>query len=444
MGKKDAQRLMRMQMLAEQNPEDEILVASNTIAKKQQKPLPQQKAVAPTLSTSSANQSSAPRRSEATERLGEKRPRGEEKPHPTHKQHEKKKAREVPAASDDEVDDDEDDEEEAAPDRADLTLNFDLGSMQESDKKVVGDFLDRFLFDNYVHPESGEFIYCDREDFATALLENPFTSVIQVDQESDDEDEKNEEGEEEEEEEGEDEELPDFFGVISVVDVLRQGETHESLKSFKRLLDQKPVAVLSRGHNVKDLFQSNGPVSADTPSKALLLINDHMPTIPSDVAIQQVQFTLNSVTEHLLDALEGKKSARKNKRFLYADPSTAYLVVLAKVQRKKKGELTDSDEKGNRKAKKQRTESNAVSQGASNGNSTSGAGSATPAVDLNEFGFLREEDELLYKKRDTKFSVQLFKFQPEHEKQLERDIPHCVVFALPFMSALSAFEMGEE
>lgn len=369
-----------------------------------------------------------------SDRVGEKRPRREEQSHSANNRQEKKqKAREIPAQSDEEDNEDEEDDEDAAPDRADLTLNFDLGSMQESDKKVVGDFLDRFLFDNYVHPESGEFIYCDREDFATALLENPFTSVIQVDQESDDDEEKNEE--EEQEEEGEDEELPDLFGVISVVDIVRQAETHDSLKSFKRLLDQKPVAVLSRGNNVKDLFQSNGPVAADTPSKALLLINDHMPTIPADVAIQQVQFTLNSVTEHLLDALEGKKSARKNKRFLYADPSSAFLVVLAKVQRKKKGEQTDSDEKGNRKSKKQRTEANEA--GSSNSSSAGGS------VDLNEFGFLREEDELLYKKRDPKFSVQLFKFQPEHEKQLERDIPHCVMFALPFMSALSAFEMTE-
>lgn len=285
----------------------------------------------------------------------------------------------------DDIDDEASEEGEEAPSSSEgegvITVDFGVFDMERHHVDATIHLMDQFCPDSYNE--------VDRDSFADALLDSPYTSIVKLndgEQSSDDATEQ------------EEEEVCGVCSVIHFYDCLQRYPA--AFKALETLLVSKVWRTAAPGIAPIELLKSRKEGSSSPSSvKALLWISEYIQTVPIELTTQLLSDTLQRLENDSAD--EGSEASEAAKSF------PCLFVVLSKIQRASSSNPTS---KANGKERK--------------------GGDEAANFSIGDYVFWREEDEVLYGFRDQRVAVTVYRCRPQYEGQSEIDIPLTLAFAI--------------
>eukprot|EP00796_Vickermania_ingenoplastis_P008239 gene8239-5760_t len=322
--------------------------------------------------------------------------------------------------------DDEEDEGEDEGKPENVTVNFGVFDMEKRHVDATIHLMDQFCPDKLNE--------VDRDEFAAALLESPYTSIVKM---ADDDSGDSDEAEEEEE----------VCGLCSVLHFRNCCSRHPAaFEALHKLLDEKVWRTAVPGIPPLELLRTKKDSAGDADSnnmKALLWVMEQIQTIPLELTIQVMLDTLGRLEDDAEDLKSAPMKKRSKKEMAESlldameerEAGESYpclFVMLAKVQRAVAPAEPVVDARSG--SSKERSRDKRLKNGAA------ALDEESDNFAMTDYVFWREEDEVLFGLRDKRVAVVVYRCRPQYEGQPELEIPLSVMFAVPCSAIRQATE----
>lgn len=324
-----------------------------------------------------------------------------------------------------------DEEEEAEEEQPkDITVNFGVFDLEDRHVMPVMHLLDQFCPDKMNE--------VDRDDLFASLLESPYTSIVKMNEDG------SSTGEDEDEDEDEDEEEEEVCGLCSVLHFFNGLSRHPT--AYKALEDifanhvwrtvAPGILPLDLLRNKKEGAGSAGSNAKNTAVSGLLWVFEQIQTVPLELTIQLIDDTMNRLERDANERRGG--GTAKGMRLGVGDAAGSYpcwFVLLAKVQRAAvpEGEKTPTADSSKERSRRKLKKKGAAEQ-------EEKAKEEPEALSLKDYIFWREEDEAMFRARDTRVGAVAYRCRPQYDGQPEMERPLSLMFAIKSGAVRGALE----
>lgn len=290
-------------------------------------------------------------------------------------------------------------------DEKNITVDFGVFDMEPRHVTAVMHLIDQFC------PDKRNEV--DRDDYANALIESPYTSIIKLYENTD------------EEERDEEEEVCGFCSVLHFYNC--QGRHSLAFNALYKLLKENVWRTAENGIPPIDLLVTpKSGASSESNMKALLWLFEMVPTVPIELSAQVIIDTLQRLEKDAADWEALQKTATKSGKNEQpvatianeaAASSPCLFTMLARVQRTNTASPTSPV--ASRDSNYEKIDNQKKNQSDS-----------AEHFQISDYTFVREEDEVFFNFRDKRVAVLAYRCRPLYEGCTEDEIPIALMFAL--------------